>query len=65
MLVPVYNILLIQGFDDDYIFCGSRTQVVKQIENAIPPLLGKAIAGSVYEGAFNNKKRSILSNTVD
>ena len=37
----------LQGFDDDFIFCGSRTQVVKQIGNTVPPLLGKVIAESI------------------
>lgn len=34
----------LQGFDDQYIFVGNRSQVVKQIGNAVPPLLGRAIA---------------------
>lgn len=34
----------LQGFEDDYIFIGNRAQVVKQIGNAVPPLLGKVIA---------------------
>lgn len=34
----------IQSFDDDFKFAGNRSQVVKQIGNAVPPLLGKAIA---------------------
>ena len=39
----------IQSFDDDFYFCGNRTQVVKQIGNAVPPLLGKAIAEALAE----------------
>jgi DNA (cytosine-5)-methyltransferase 1 len=39
----------IQGFDDDYVFGGSLTQIAAQIGNAVPPLLGKAIAGEVLK----------------
>jgi DNA (cytosine-5)-methyltransferase 1 len=37
----------LQSFDDDYIFSGNRSQITKQIGNAVPPLLGTAIAKSV------------------
>lgn len=33
----------IQTFPEDYVFCGSRRSVQKQIGNAVPPLLGKAM----------------------
>lgn len=39
----------LQSFDDDFMFVGNRTQVVKQIGNAVPPLLGKAIAENLAE----------------
>lgn len=37
----------LQGFDDDFVFAGSRTEIVKQIGNAVPPLLGKVIASHI------------------
>ena len=33
----------LQSFDDDFEFAGNRSQIVKQIGNAVPPLLGRAI----------------------
>jgi DNA (cytosine-5)-methyltransferase 1 len=39
----------LQGFFDTFQFQGSRSQVVKQIGNAVPPLLGMAIAQSLLE----------------
>jgi DNA (cytosine-5)-methyltransferase 1 len=39
----------IQSFDDDFSFFGSRSQITKQIGNAVPPLLGKAIAGAIHK----------------
>jgi DNA (cytosine-5)-methyltransferase 1 len=39
----------LQSFDDDFKFFGSRTQITKQIGNAVPPLLGVAIADAIVE----------------
>jgi len=48
---PIYDRLLtprelarIQSFPDDFKFCGSKTSMVKQIGNAVPPKLAKEIA---------------------
>lgn len=34
----------VQSFDDEFIFCGSKTEISSQIGNAVPPLLGRALA---------------------
>jgi DNA (cytosine-5)-methyltransferase 1 len=39
----------LQGFEDSYMFVGNRSQVVKQIGNAVPPLLGTVIAQALLD----------------
>ena len=39
----------LQTFPDDFLWCGSKIQIAMQIGNAVPPLLAKAIAESIYE----------------
>lgn len=39
----------IQSFDDKFIFYGSKVYIRKQIGNAVPPLLAKAIADQIAE----------------
>lgn len=39
----------LQGFFDTFEFTGTRSQVVKQIGNAVPPLLGRMIAQAILE----------------
>ena len=39
----------LQGFDDDYLWCGAKNQIAKQIGNAVPIQLGAAIAGQILE----------------
>lgn len=39
----------LQSFPDDFIFFGNKQQQYKQVGNAVPPLLGKAIAEQVKE----------------
>ncbi|GAA0856259.1 DNA cytosine methyltransferase [Streptosporangium amethystogenes subsp. fukuiense] len=43
-----YEAALIQDFPDDFLWCGSKTQIARQIGNAVPVGLAKAIAGQVY-----------------
>lgn len=39
----------LQTYPDDYVFIGTKVQVAKQIGNAVPPLMAKAIAERIME----------------
>lgn len=38
----------LQSFDDNFIFYGNKGEICKQIGNAVPPLLAKAIADTIW-----------------
>jgi DNA (cytosine-5)-methyltransferase 1 len=44
-----YEAALIQGFPDDYRWYGSKVEIARQIGNAVPVGLGRALAGAIYE----------------
>ncbi|KMJ57112.1 hypothetical protein AB685_16940 [Bacillus sp. LL01] len=50
----------LQSFPDDYIFYGSKDSQYQQIGNAVPPLLGRAVAEGVLH-SFNEKPTIRLS----
>ncbi len=43
----------LQSFDDSFVFAGNRSEVAKQIGNAVPPLLGTAIARTLLPQLLN------------
>ena len=51
----------IQSFPPNYIFCGTITQQWKQIGNAVPPILAKAIGESILE--LDHKRKWMKSAT--
>jgi DNA (cytosine-5)-methyltransferase 1 len=44
-----YEAALLQSFDDDHLWCGSKTAIGKQIGNAVPPRLAQVIAETILE----------------
>lgn len=57
----------LQTFPDTFIFYGTKSSVIKQIGNAVPPLLGKGLAEHILEHYEKNERlnKVYLSDAID
>lgn len=55
----------LQSFPDSYVFYGTKDSVYQQIGNAVPPILGRAVAEMVLKLLNYNGKYATLKNLYD
>lgn len=51
----------IQGFPDEWIFCGTKTSAYKQVGNAFPPPAAEAVASNIISALSGQRKSYELS----
>lgn len=54
-VISVREASRLQSFKDDYYFYGNKTDLLKQVGNAVPPILAKEIGQSIIEKTGCNK----------
>jgi DNA (cytosine-5)-methyltransferase 1 len=48
----------LMGFPDDFVFCGSKTEIARQIGNAVPPDLAGAIARMIRDALVSSEVKT-------
>jgi DNA (cytosine-5)-methyltransferase 1 len=57
--ISVREAARVQGFRDDYVFCGKPSQQPLQVANAVPPAVAAAVAGAVMDAWVQGSKPSL------
>lgn len=50
--LSIYEAMLLQGFDHQYVLSGNLSEQVKQVSNAVPPPVAKRIAEAILNQVF-------------
>jgi DNA (cytosine-5)-methyltransferase 1 len=57
--ISVREAARLQSFPDGFVFCGTMNPAFRQIGNAVPPLLAKAIASQMMKTLQQSEKETV------
>lgn len=58
--ITLFEAAHLQGFPDKHLWLGSKTSIAKQIGNAVPIALGRAIAQQILESLESLSQNDVL-----